>query len=95
MDRMLVVVFDNLSKAQQGLGALVELDLDGSITVYAHAVVVRNSDGTTIVKAKCRARPVPAPGRDLTRSAHWSAGRCARCGHRRRMSAFLPVAPPT
>jgi len=50
MDRMLVVVFDNLSKAQQGLGALVELDLDGGITVYAHAVVVRNSDGTTIVK---------------------------------------------
>jgi uncharacterized membrane protein len=50
MDRMLVVVFDNLSKAQQGLGALVQLDLDGSIAVYAQAVVVRNPDGTTMVK---------------------------------------------
>ncbi len=50
MDRMLVAVFDNLSKAQQGLAALVQLDLDGSITVFAHAVVVRNPDGTTIVE---------------------------------------------
>jgi len=50
MDRMLVVVFDNPSKAQEGLGALVQLDLDGSITVYAHAVVVKNPDGTTLVK---------------------------------------------
>jgi uncharacterized membrane protein len=50
MDRMLIAVFDNLSKAQEALGALVQLDLDGSITVYAHAVVVRNPDGTTMVK---------------------------------------------
>ena len=50
MDRMLVAVFDNLSKAQQGLAALVQLDIDGSITVFAHAVVVRNPDGTTIVE---------------------------------------------
>ena len=50
MDRMLVAVFDNLSKAEQGLAALVQLDLDGSITVFAHAVVVRNPDGTTIVE---------------------------------------------
>jgi len=50
MDRMLVAVFDNLSKAQEALGVLVQLDLDGSITVYAHAVVVRNPDGTTMVK---------------------------------------------
>ena len=50
MDRMLVAVFDNQSKAQEGLRALVELDLHGTITVYAQAVVVRNPDGTTIVK---------------------------------------------
>ncbi|MGA2073699.1 MAG: DUF1269 domain-containing protein [Terriglobia bacterium] len=50
MDRMLVAVFDNLSKAEQGLAALVQLDLDGSITVFTHAVVVRNPDGTTIVE---------------------------------------------
>jgi len=50
MDRMLVAVFDNVSEAQQGLAALVQLDLDGSITVFAHAVVARNPDGTKIVK---------------------------------------------
>ncbi len=50
MDRILVVVFDNQSKAQEGLRALVELDLDGTIAVYAQAVVVKNPDGTTIVK---------------------------------------------
>ena len=50
MDRMLVAVFDNQNKAQEGLRALVELDLDGTIAVYAQAVVVRNPDGTTMVK---------------------------------------------
>jgi uncharacterized membrane protein len=50
MERMLVVVFENQGKAQEGLRALVELDLDGAITVYAQAVVVRNPDGTTTVE---------------------------------------------
>jgi uncharacterized membrane protein len=50
MERMLVVVFENRGKAQEGLRALVELDLHGTITVYAQAVVVRNPDGTTLVE---------------------------------------------
>ena len=50
MERMLVVVFENQGKAQEGLRALVELDLHGAITVYAQAVVVRNPDGTTMVE---------------------------------------------
>jgi uncharacterized membrane protein len=50
MERMLVVVFENRGKAQEGLRALVELDLDGAITVYAQAVVLRNPDGTTMVE---------------------------------------------
>ena len=50
MERMLVVVFKNRDKAQEGLRALVELDLHGAITVYAQAVVVRNADGTTLVE---------------------------------------------
>jgi uncharacterized membrane protein len=50
MDRMLVAVFDNQSKADDGLRALVELDLDGAIAVYAQAVVVRNPDGTALVE---------------------------------------------
>ena len=50
MDRMLVVVFDNESKAYEGKKALMQLDIDGSIGVYAHAVVVKNADGTTTVR---------------------------------------------
>jgi uncharacterized membrane protein len=50
MDRMLVVVFDNETKAYEGKKALRQLDGDGSITVYGHAVLVKNPDGTATVK---------------------------------------------
>jgi len=50
MDRMVVVVFDNESKALEGNKALMQLDIDGSINVYGHAVVVKNADGTTMVR---------------------------------------------
>jgi len=49
MDRMLVVVFDNESKAYEGNKVLQQLDGDGSISVYGHALVVKNQDGTTTV----------------------------------------------
>jgi len=50
MDRMLVVVFDNESKAYEGNKVLQQLDGDGSISVYGHALVVKNPDGTTMVR---------------------------------------------
>ncbi len=50
MDRMLVVVFDDESKAYEGKKVLEQLDGDGSICVYGHAVVVKNPDGTTTVR---------------------------------------------
>jgi len=50
MDRMLVVIFENETKVIDGMKALRELDLHGSITVYSHAVVMRNPDCTTIVR---------------------------------------------
>jgi uncharacterized membrane protein len=50
MDRMLVVVFDNESKAYEGSRALQQLDGDGSIAVYAARVVAKNPDGTAVVK---------------------------------------------
>ena len=50
MERMLVVIFDNETKAYEGTAALRELERDGSIAVYAGAVVVKNADGTTSVK---------------------------------------------
>ena len=52
MQRMLVVVFQNESKAYEGVKALRQLDLDGSITVYAHAVVVKNPDGAVVARER-------------------------------------------
>ena len=50
MDRMLVVVFDNESKAYEGKRALQQLDSEGSISVYAYTVLAKNADGTATVK---------------------------------------------
>src|SRR5258707_3140157 len=50
MDRMLVVVFDNESKAYEGKKALLQLDGEGSIGVYGYAVLAKNADGTASVK---------------------------------------------
>jgi len=50
MDRMLVVVFDNESKAYEGKKALLQLDNEGSISVYAYAVLAKHADGTATVK---------------------------------------------
>ena len=50
MDRMLVVVFDNESKAYEGKKALLQLDSEGSISVYGYAVVAKNAEGTASIK---------------------------------------------
>jgi len=50
MDRMLVVVFDGEGKAYEGKRALLQLDSEGSISVYGYAVVAKNADGTSTVK---------------------------------------------
>ncbi len=50
MDRMLVVVFDTESKAYDGKKALHQLENEGSIVVYAYAVVAKNADGTSTVR---------------------------------------------
>ena len=50
MDRMLVVVFDNESKAYEGRNALKQLDSEGSISVYAYAVLAKRADGSATVK---------------------------------------------
>lgn len=39
MDRMLVVVFDDQAKVHDGKNALLQLDSDGSISIYRYAVV--------------------------------------------------------
>ena len=50
MDRMLVVVFDSERKAYEGKKALLQLDAEGSISVYGYAVVAKNADGTATIK---------------------------------------------
>jgi uncharacterized membrane protein len=50
MDRMLVVVFDNENKAYEGKRALLQLDDEGSISLYAYAVLAKHADGTASVK---------------------------------------------
>jgi len=49
MNRMLVVVFSEVSKAFAGRDALKSLDRDDSITLYAYAIITKNADGTSIV----------------------------------------------
>jgi len=58
MDRMLVVVFDTEPKAYEGKRALFSLETDGSISVYASAVVAKNADGTTSVRQTDDAPPL-------------------------------------
>jgi uncharacterized membrane protein len=50
MDRMLVVVFNSETKAYEGKKALLQLDSEGSISVYGYAVVAKNADGTATLK---------------------------------------------
>jgi uncharacterized membrane protein len=50
MDRMLVVVFDNETKAYEGKKALLQLDTEGSISVYAYAVLAKHADGSATIK---------------------------------------------
>jgi uncharacterized membrane protein len=50
MEKMLVAVFDNESKAYEGSRALAQLDAEGSIAVHAQAVIRKNPDGTATVK---------------------------------------------
>src|SRR5271169_5462909 len=50
MDRLLVVVFGNETKAYEGKKALLQLDNEGSISVFGYAVVGKHADGTASIK---------------------------------------------
>ena len=58
MDRMLVVVFDNESKAYEGKKALQQLADEGSIGLYAYAVLNKKPDGTASIKQGDTAGPL-------------------------------------
>jgi uncharacterized membrane protein len=46
MEKMLVVVFDSEAKVNKGADALKELDIEGTVSVYAGAIIKKNKDGT-------------------------------------------------
>jgi uncharacterized membrane protein len=50
MDRMIVVVFDSENKAYEGKKALQQLADEGSIGLYAFAVLAKQPDGTATIK---------------------------------------------
>jgi uncharacterized membrane protein len=50
MEKMLVVVFNDESKAYEGSRALNQLDEEGSVGIHAESVIGKNADGTTTVK---------------------------------------------
>jgi uncharacterized membrane protein len=50
VDRMLVVVFDTEPKAYEGKKALLELENEGSIVLFAYAVIGKNAAGGVTVK---------------------------------------------
>jgi uncharacterized membrane protein len=58
MDKIVVVVFDSESKAYEGSLALQELQNEGSINLYAKAVIARDANGKLTVKESGDMGPV-------------------------------------
>jgi uncharacterized membrane protein len=58
MDRMIVVVFDSENKAYEGKKALQQLVDEGSIGLYAYAVLAKQQDGTAKIKQGDNAGPL-------------------------------------
>ena len=58
MDKIVVVVFDSESNAYEGSQALQELQSEGSINLYAKAVIARDANGKLAVKQQGDMGPV-------------------------------------
>jgi uncharacterized membrane protein len=58
MSNFIVVVFPNETKAYQGLRVLKELNSQGAISLYGHAVVYRDEQGVVSVKQKTEEGPL-------------------------------------
>jgi uncharacterized membrane protein len=57
-DKMIVVVFDNEKKAYEGSKALNDLHADGSITLYASAVIAKDVSGKVTLKQEADRGPL-------------------------------------
>jgi uncharacterized membrane protein len=62
MDRILVVVFENETKACEGSQALRDMEIEGSIHLYAKAVIARDTDGKIQVKQSSDLGPAATVG---------------------------------
>jgi len=51
MERMLVTVFANEMKANDGFQALQALEKDGAVNVYASRVVIKDANGSIVVRS--------------------------------------------
>src|SRR5579872_6388983 len=58
MERMLVVVFGDESKAVEASKAITELDADGDISVYSEAVIRKNSGNTVSIEQSGNVFPI-------------------------------------
>jgi uncharacterized membrane protein len=58
MDKILVVVFDNEKKASDGCNALRALHTEGSITLFAMAVIAKDTSGMVAVKQAANQGPL-------------------------------------
>jgi uncharacterized membrane protein len=58
MDKMVIVVFDSERKAYEGARALRDLDADGSISIYASAVLAKSQAGDVEVKQAVDSGPI-------------------------------------
>src|ERR1700742_4185005 len=58
MDRMLVVVFNDETKAYQGKTALMQLQDQGNVNVYGYAVVAENADRSATIKQADNSGPL-------------------------------------
>lgn len=50
MHRVLVIVFDNEAKADEGKNELLRLDSEGSISIYGYEVLAKKADGTVLMR---------------------------------------------
>jgi uncharacterized membrane protein len=62
MERMLVVIFNEESKAYEGSRALKQLDAEGSIAIHAESVIKKNADGTVTMKESEDEFPISTVG---------------------------------
>ena len=57
-DKMIVVIFDNEKNAYEGFKALKDLHAEGSITLYASAVIAKDAGGKVTVKQAAERGPL-------------------------------------